>query len=189
AVRMRALRLPVEPIPPREAIAQLRDQGEPIELGAPLGRAWATIWLHVSGTVPAQWADDETSAPELLVDLDFTGQPGFQAEALLFTPAGAPVTARHRPHTHPPVTAWQQPYTTAALHMPRRDVQIWELAQDVRALAGLMGELPATSQRRHEILRALESACDLADPDDLPGTVAAARGALRPALERPAASS
>src|SRR5690625_6867873 len=38
-VRLRALRLPGEPIPPREAIAQLRDQGEPIELGAPLGRA------------------------------------------------------------------------------------------------------------------------------------------------------
>ena len=222
-VRLRALRLPGEPIPPREAIAQLRDQGEPIELGAPLGRAWSTIWLHVSGTVPAQWADDETSAPELLVDLDFTGQPGFQAEALVFTPDGVPVKAINPHNRHLPVQAGQQLdlylecaanpnvtngwsfrptplgdpdtlpeqelYTITALHLARRDVQIWELAQDVRALAGLMGELPATSQRRHEILRALESACDLADPDDLPGTAAAARGALRPALERPAASS
>src|SRR5690625_1754066 len=60
-VRLRALRLPGEPIPPREAIAQLRDQGEPIELGAPLGRAWSTIWLHVSGTVPAKWADRKST--------------------------------------------------------------------------------------------------------------------------------
>ena len=47
-VQISAYRVPGEPIPPREAIAQ---QYEPIELGARLGRAWSTTWLHVTGTV------------------------------------------------------------------------------------------------------------------------------------------
>ncbi|MBB5830336.1 alpha-mannosidase [Brachybacterium aquaticum] len=71
AVTLTAHRLPGEPIPPREAIAAGAEYA-PIELGAPLGRAWSTTWLHVTGTVPAHWASDDASAPELLVDLAFT---------------------------------------------------------------------------------------------------------------------
>lgn len=219
-VQISAYRVPGEPIPPREAIAQ---SYQPLEEGARLGRAWSTTWLHITGTVPSDWADDEGSACELIVDLDFTGQPGFQAEALVFTPDGVPVKAINPYNRYLPVRAGEQLdyylecaanpmvagdwsfsptplgdpdtvpeedlYRIKELHLARRDVQIWELAEDVRALRGLMASLPEKSQRRHEILRALEAACDAADPDDMPGTAALAREALRPALESPAAAS
>jgi alpha-mannosidase len=83
--------LPGEPIPPREAIAATY---EPFEVGRAWGRPWSTLWLHVTGTVPADWAEDETSACEMRVDLGFTGAgPGFQAEAQVFTPDGVPLKA------------------------------------------------------------------------------------------------
>ncbi|MCT2260272.1 glycosyl hydrolase-related protein [Brachybacterium muris] len=219
-VQITAYRVPGEPIPPREAIAQ---QYEPIEVGARLGRAWSTTWLHVTGTVPSEWAQDDTSACELIVDLDFTGQPGFQAEALVFTPDGVPVKAINPYNRYLPVTPGEQLdyylecaanpmvsgdwsfsptplgdpdtipeedlYRIKELRLARRDVQIWELAEDVRALRGLMVSLPEKSQRRHEILRALEAALDAADPDDMPGTARIAREVLRPVLESPAGAS
>ncbi|WP_422115632.1 alpha-mannosidase [Brachybacterium sp. UNK5269] len=222
-VTITAHRLPGEPIPPREAIREHAEQGAPLEVGAPLGRAWSTTWLHVTGTVPSQWAADETSAPELVVDLAFTGQPGFQAEALAFTPDGVPVKAINPFNRYLPVAPGQQLdlylecaanpqvsggwafaptplgdlatlpdeelYSVQELHLARRDVRIWELAEDFRALVGLMDQLPTTSQRRHRILRALEDACDVADPDDLPGTAEAARAVLCPVLESPAGAS
>ncbi len=219
-VTITAHRLPGEPIPAQEAIGL---DYEPLEVGAPLGRAWSTTWLHVTGTVPAQWADDENSGCELVVDLAFTGMPGFQAEALVFTPDGVPVKAINPFNRYVPVTpgeeidlylecaanplvagSWdfkptplgdlatipeEDLYSVKELHLARRDKNIWELAEDFRALAGLMLELPEHSQRRHEILRALEAACDAADPDDMPGTARAAREVLAPALGRPAGSS
>ncbi|MFC7375314.1 alpha-mannosidase [Brachybacterium sp. GCM10030267] len=225
-VRITAHRLPGEPVPPHEAIGA--DAAEdspyaPIEIGAPLGRPWSTTWLHITGTVPAEWADDDASAPELLVDLAFTGMPGFQAEALAFTPDGVPLKAINPFNRYLPLAAGQEVdlylecaanptvsggwsfaptplgdlatipeeelYSISQLHLARRDTRIWELVEDVRALSGLMAELPETSQRRHEILRALEAACDIVDPDDLPGTAEAARDVLSPALQRPAGSS
>ena len=222
-VTITAYRVPGEPIPPREAIEDHAGEYEPIEVGAPLGRAWSTLWLHVTGEVPAHWGEDETSAPELLVDLAFTDMPGFQAEALVLTPDAVPVKSINPFNAQLPVhpgeeidlylecavnptvpgdwtfapTALGDPdtvpeeeiYTLAELRLGLRDVRIWELAEDVRALVGLMEALPETSARRHEILRALEAALDAADPDDLPGTADAARAALAPALARPAASS
>lgn len=222
-VTITAYRVPGEPIPPREAITEHAAQYVPIEVGAPLGRAWSTTWLHVTGTVPAQWTADGASAPELIVDLAFTGQPGFQAEALVFTPDAVPVKAINPYNRYLPVAPgeeldyylecaanpnvageWtfaptplgdlatvpeEELYSISELQLSRRDVRIWELAEDVRALVGLMVSLPPTSQRRHEILRALEAACDTADPDDLPGTADAARAVLRPVLESPAHGS
>ncbi|WP_193106897.1 alpha-mannosidase [Brachybacterium sp. FME24] len=219
-VQITAFRVPGEPIPPHDAIHQRAAEYSRLEVGAPLGRAWSTTWLHVTGTVPAQWATDANSAPELIVDLAFTGQPGFQAEALVFTPDGVPVKAINPYNRYLPVAPGEELdyylecaanpmisgdwtfeptplgdlatvpddelYTIRELHLARRDVRIWELAEDIRALAGLMVELPTTSQRRHEILRALEAACDAADPDDMPGTAETARAVLSPALERPA---
>ena len=219
-VTIAAYRVEGEPIPPREAIVDHAGDYAPLEVGAPLGRAWSTTWLHVTGTVPAQWADVERSAPELIVDLAFTGQPGFQAEALVFTPDAVPVKAINPYNRYLPVRPGEQLdyylecaanpnvagewtfaptplgdlatvpeedlYSLRELHLARRDVRIGELAEDVRALAGLMAELPEASQRRHEILRALEDACDTVDPDDVPGTVEVAREVLAPALARPA---
>jgi alpha-mannosidase len=220
-VSIRAHALPGEPVPPAEAIAAAPEY-TPIEVGQSWGRAWSTLWLHVTGAVPGDW-DHPEDVCELVVDLAFTGGPGFQSEALVFTPQAEPIKAINPLNAYmtlapgqrldhflecaanPDVAgAWtfaptdlgdpetlpeRELYSIRALHVQRSDRRIRALAEDVRALDGLMHELPETSARRAEILRALEAALDAADPDDLPGTAEAAREALRPALERPAHSS
>ncbi|GLJ62613.1 putative glycosyl hydrolase [Microbacterium barkeri] len=71
---------------------------EPLEPGAAWGRAWDTVWMHVSGAVPDGW---EVGSPErrgavleLAVDLGFTAaQSGFQAEGLVYSPTGEVIRA------------------------------------------------------------------------------------------------
>jgi alpha-mannosidase len=66
---------------------------------------------------------------------------------------------------------------------------VWELVQDLEVLSQLMYELPVDGPRRWEILRAVERALDTLSLDDVPGTAAAARGDLAPALATPAHAS
>ncbi|WP_458115640.1 alpha-mannosidase [Arthrobacter sp. D2-10] len=69
------------------------------------------------------------------------------------------------------------------------DREAWELGQDVWTLNGLMHELPVDLPRRHEILRALESAANAVDPADVGGTAAAGRACLAGVLASPAYAS
>ncbi|MBI5160384.1 MAG: alpha-mannosidase [Micrococcales bacterium] len=62
------------------------------------------------------------------------------------------------------------------------DVAAFGLERDVWVLDGLARELPPSSPRRAGILRALERALDVLDPEDVPGTAAAARAELSGAL-------
>ncbi len=72
---------PGEPVPFAEAVAQ---EYRPFAVGEAWGRPWGTVWFHVTGAVPADWAH-----PELVVDLGFTGAaPGFQAEGTVYAPDG-----------------------------------------------------------------------------------------------------
>jgi alpha-mannosidase len=80
-------------------------------------------------------------------------------------------------------------YTIARLELGLRDLAVWELRADIWTLSGLMNELGTDSSRRAEILVALQRAVDVADPDDLPGTAALARGELTEVLGRPASAS
>ncbi|PWH07609.1 alpha-mannosidase [Brachybacterium endophyticum] len=219
-VRISAHALPGEPVPPARAIAA--DDYRDIEVGQSWGRAWSTLWLHVTGTVPPGW-DRPEDLCELVVDLDFTDMPGFQAEALVFTPQAEPLKAVNPLNSSLALQAGQEIdlylecaanpsvaggwtfaptdlgdpdtvperelYTIRALHLQRSDRRVRELGRDVRALAGLMRELPEAGTRRAEILRGLEAALDVVDPDDLPGTADAAREVLRPLLARPAHDS
>jgi alpha-mannosidase len=66
---------------------------------------------------------------------------------------------------------------------------VWELIQDLEVLSQLMYELPVEGPRRWEILRAIDRALDTLSLDDVPGTAAAARGELAPALAAPAHAS
>ncbi|TXK18769.1 glycoside hydrolase family 38 C-terminal domain-containing protein [Homoserinibacter sp. GY 40078] len=87
-------------------------------------------------------------------------------------------------------TAPDEPlYELKQLEVALIDETVWELLQDVWTLRGLMLELPVTSSRRHELLRALESMLDVLDPDDIPGTAQAARDALADVAARPAHAS
>lgn len=69
------------------------------------------------------------------------------------------------------------------------DEDVEALLADARALRGLVEVLPVDSQRRAEIIVALENMCDVVDPEDVAGTAAAGRAALAAVLARPAAAS
>ncbi|HWU45599.1 MAG TPA: glycoside hydrolase family 38 C-terminal domain-containing protein [Humibacter sp.] len=83
-----AWEVPDEPVPFTDAVAATF---EPFEVGRRWGKPWGTTWLHVTGAVPSAWATENT---EVVVDLGFTsGQPGFQAEGLIYAPDGRIVKA------------------------------------------------------------------------------------------------
>ncbi|WP_374010967.1 alpha-mannosidase [Leifsonia sp. LS-T14] len=94
------------------------------------------------------------------------------------TPLGDTATAGHDPL-----------YRVVRLEIARRDIEVWELLQDVVALDGLVEVLPRDAARRAQIVHALERMVDVMDPDDVPGTAAAGREALAGVLAAPAASS
>ncbi|MEI3865605.1 glycoside hydrolase family 38 C-terminal domain-containing protein [Microbacterium sp. CCNWLW134] len=80
-------------------------------------------------------------------------------------------------------------YELRQLEVALRDETVWELVQDVWTLTGLMEQLPDSSSRRHEILRALETMMDAVDPDDVAGTAESGRQMLRGVLSAPASAS
>jgi alpha-mannosidase len=95
-----AWEVPGEPVPFAEAVGQ---SFEEFEVGRPWGRPWGTTWLHVTGTVPADW-DTTDARIEVLLDLGFlSGQPGFQAEGLVFRPDGSIVKAVEPFNSYVPV--------------------------------------------------------------------------------------
>lgn len=66
----------------------------PLSPGDPWGRAWDTVWLHITGAVPQEWSADSPLCArtrlEADIDLGFTDtQTGFQAEALAYSASGA----------------------------------------------------------------------------------------------------
>lgn len=219
-----AWEVPGEPVPFRQAVGQRFD---PFSAGEAWGAPWGTTWFHVTGAVPAQWAgladDGFDGRVELVVDLGFLdGQPGFQAEGLVFSPAGRILKAVEPYNHHVPVTvgpggaidvyveAASNPDVfgdktfrptalgdratagTAPIYRLRRvdvallDQVVWELAQDLWTLTGLLDELSSDLPRTAEILRALEAVADRMDPEDISGTAAVGREILAPVLASPA---
>lgn len=89
-VTITAWEAPGEPVPFAEAVAQ---EYASVKEGYRWGRPWSTLWLHVTGSVPEHWVSDEERDVELQLDLSFTNMPGFQAEALIWTPDGETVKA------------------------------------------------------------------------------------------------
>ena len=75
-----------EPVP----FAEARQQAyEPVALGSPWGRPWGTTWFHVTGSVPANWADQPGTGVDLVVDLGFgRDQAGFAAEGMAYAADG-----------------------------------------------------------------------------------------------------
>jgi alpha-mannosidase len=118
--------------------------------------------------------------------------PAEGGEAVLFH-----VEAAANPLIAGPVTALGDPATAPAAPLYRLgradlavfDTVVWELVQDLDVLGQLMHELPVEAPRRWEILRALSTALDALDPDDVAGTAADARACLVPALAAPAHAS
>ncbi|WP_382310082.1 alpha-mannosidase [Herbiconiux sp. UC225_62] len=69
------------------------------------------------------------------------------------------------------------------------DETVESLVTDLEFLGELMAALPEGDTRRWTVLRAVDGALDLIDPDDVAGTAGAARAALSGVLEAPAAAS
>ncbi|MFE9172617.1 alpha-mannosidase [Streptomyces kebangsaanensis] len=87
-------------------------------------------------------------------------------------------------------TAGSEPqYTLARMDLAVFDETVWQLVMDLEVLGELMTELPADSQRRWEILRAVERALDAVDPQDVNATAGRARAHLIDVLAAPAAAS
>lgn len=128
--------------------------------------------------LPLAAASADGHAVEVLLEAssnpDVAGAGAFTFEP---TPLGDLATAGREPR-----------YRYDGVDLAEVDVEVWELLQDVTALRGLVAELPAGS-RRAGALKALEDAVDAVDPDDVAGTAAAGRAALRPALDAGADAS
>lgn len=87
-------------------------------------------------------------------------------------------------------TAGAEPlYTLRQADLVLLDETVWELAQDIWTLRGLMHELPEDSDRRWQILRAFEQMLDALDPESMSQTAAAGQAQLAEALAAPAAPS
>ncbi len=82
-----------EPVPFATAVEQ---QFDPVPLGWRWGRAWSTVWLRVTGEVPAEWLPQppEGTRIEVLVDFGYNrSRSGFQAEGLAYRPDGTLIKA------------------------------------------------------------------------------------------------
>ncbi|MGD6748486.1 alpha-mannosidase [Streptomyces sp. BH106] len=79
-------------------------------------------------------------------------------------------------------------YRLRRLDLAVFDAEVYDLVHDMEVLDQLMRELPEQSPRRWQILRALSSALDAVDLQDIGGTAAAAREILAPALAPGAAA-
>ncbi|MGW0578973.1 alpha-mannosidase, partial [Streptomyces sp. NPDC002920] len=80
-------------------------------------------------------------------------------------------------------------YTLTRMDLAVFDETVWQLVLDLEVLGELMAELPVESDRRWDILRAVEKALDAIDLQDVNGTAGRARDLLAGVLAAPAVPS
>ncbi|MEU5100478.1 glycoside hydrolase family 38 C-terminal domain-containing protein [Streptomyces sp. NPDC020996] len=148
-----------------EALVHLAD-GTPLKAVNPLNQ-YVPVAAPAAGGEEVHYLVEAASNPDILAD-DFA-RP---------TPLGDVLTAGDRPL-----------YTFRSADLAVLDEQVWHLDLDLQVLRELMAELAEHDPRRHEILHALDHALDLLDLDDVAGSAAAVREALRPVLAKPAHAS
>lgn len=144
------------------------------------GTAWTPDGVIIKGIEPRNDHVPVAVGPGGVIDfyVEASSNPSFDADWRTPTPLGDLATAGTDPI-----------YTLRAIDVVQRDLVVWELVQDVAALAGLMQELSESLPRRHEILRGLEDLLDTLDPHDIAGTAAAGRKLITPLLAAPAHAS
>ncbi|WP_328295255.1 glycosyl hydrolase-related protein [Kineococcus sp. NBC_00420] len=99
-VEVAAWPAPGEPVPIEEGLGAT--YGE-FAVGQAWGPPWSTTWFRLRGEVPADWAGREV---EVVFDLGTDARNvGFQAEGLVYTPAGEPVKSINPLSTWIPVPA------------------------------------------------------------------------------------
>ncbi|MGW2492448.1 alpha-mannosidase [Streptomyces sp. NPDC001606] len=143
-----------------------RIDGTPLKAVNPLNQ-YVPVARPAAGGETVDYLVEAASNPDILAD-------GFARP----TPLGDIRTAGDRPL-----------YTFRRADLAVLDEQVFHLDLDIQVLRELMRELGEHDPRRHEIMHALDRAMDLLDLDDVSGSAAAVREALRPALARPAHAS
>ncbi|MFC9932167.1 alpha-mannosidase [Streptomyces sp. NPDC127190] len=143
-----------------------RADGTPLKAVNPLNQ-YVPVARPAVGRETVDYLVEAASNPDILAD-------GFARP----TPLGDIRTAGDRPL-----------YTFRRADLAVLDEQVFHLDLDLQVLRELMRELGEHDPRRHEIMHALDRAMDLLDLDDVSGSAAAVREALRPALARPAHAS
>ncbi|KYH44673.1 glycoside hydrolase family 38 C-terminal domain-containing protein [Branchiibius sp. NY16-3462-2] len=122
---------------------------------------------------------DASSGAEFTVYVEAASNPDIGGVwGFLPTDLGDPQTAPARPL-----------YTFGGARLTQLDETMWGLERDVWTLLDVMAQLPQTSPRRAGILRALERAIDILDPQDVPARAKDARLSLVDTLSRPAGAT
>jgi alpha-mannosidase len=185
---------------------------EPFQVGQKWGPAWSTVWFRFSGTVPAEWSGRTVSALVRLgyfAGEGFTAeglvwQHGRPSRAINVNRADIPIAAPAQggeqaaflieAAANPNIRAWSpysdpEPAPDGPLFVLEQaelacfDPGAYELHQDLSLAYGAMMELPTTTPRRGQLLRACNDAVTRLDPAQ-PSTYAAARAALSEALAK-----
>lgn len=148
-----------------EALVHLTD-GTPLKAVNPLNQ-YVPIARPAAGGERIDYLVEAASNPDILAD-NFSRT----------TPLGDILTAGDKPL-----------YIFRRADIAVLDEEVWHLDLDIQVLRELMPELGEHDPRRHEIAHALDRALDLLDLEDVSGTAADVRAALRPTLSRPAHAS
>ncbi|MFJ5966853.1 alpha-mannosidase [Streptomyces sp. NPDC093060] len=148
-----------------EALVHLAN-GTPLKAVNPLNQ-YVPIANPAAGGETVDYLVEAASNPDILAN-DFAGP----------TPLGDVLTAGDRPL-----------YTFRRADIAVLDEEVWHLDLDIQVLRELMLQLGEHDPRRHEIMHALDRAMDLLDLDDVSGSAADVREALKPALSKPANAS
>ncbi|CAM3423055.1 alpha-mannosidase [Stackebrandtia soli] len=200
---------PGEPVPPSDGIGA--DFTE-TTVGERWGRPWGTSWFRFTGTVPADWSGRTVeavvdlgfdgfgpgfSAEGLVYRTDGTPVKGLHPRNHWLRIDAAPgeavefyVEAASNPEIRGPVTelgdvetAGDEPlYRLRRAELAVFRPEVFELAHDLEVAGQLAVELPVELPRRAELWRAIGRALDALDLADVPGSAAAARAVLEPAL-------
>jgi alpha-mannosidase len=168
--------------------------GQRAELVFDLGFSAAEPGFQAEGTVYRPDGTIVKAVEPRNAHVPVEGAPGDPIDLYLEAAANPDVADGFRDFHPTPLGGWEtagdEPlYVFRRADVVVRDLTVWELVQDVAVLRGLLGELPASSPRHAEILRALERMVDVADPEDIAGTARDARAALAEVLARPASGS
>jgi alpha-mannosidase len=95
-----AWHVPGEPVPIADGLGASYQE---FAVGTPWGPPWSTTWFRLRGEVPAGWSGRDV---EVVFDLGTDARNvGFQAEGLVYTPAGEPVKSINPLSTWIPVPA------------------------------------------------------------------------------------
>ena len=142
------------------------------------GLVWSTEGRIIKGLEPRN-----DFVPLVGAEIDFYIEAAANPDLDLSSHAFTPTTLGRRE------TAGESPlYRFQRADVAVRDVGVWDLLQDIRALYSLALELPAAA-RRAEIMAALDRAVTAVDPDQVRTTAHAARALLQPLLGAPATGS